>query len=482
MISLKINNYFVNNPNLIDNTFFKQGAIFKGKILDLFMDEVLIEVKEYGTLKATLDTDIQINIGDEINFLVKSSKGQQIEIKPLHLNIPEGSNILDNNIKNNILKKVLDNLNNKSLNIKDNKLSIDLTKSLMENNIHLSEENLTTSIKLLDKFVELSYLDEDNKVIFVEGKDGIKKGSNYEDSIIRTTPTSREENIVITRPLSPYKTHVKHLLITDRDSYPEKEDLSLIVKDFLHGEDNVKLEELPKIISFMMKNNIQPSLNNFQNIRELNKNPETFLKDFAFKKQTFKDFIKNNIEKKDFLNHIKLLQENLDNKQELNIDEFSKLEKIIKEIESFKIQNIDEEIVLFKDKIDFFMELNKDLSFMFLPITKELDDLEGIVSFLKRKSKKSKNNKINVFISLNTKTLGDVKISCQLNIKTINIKMKIDKSDFKLFKSQEDILIKKIESIGYNLNNLEYIFEEELKLIDQIVINDNPTYFLDIKV
>lgn len=482
MISLKINNYFVNNSNLIDSSFFKQGAIFKGKILHIFMDEILMEVKEYGSLKATLDSDIQINIDDEISFLVKSSKGQAIEIKPLLLNDQEGSSILDDNIKNNILKKVLDNLNNKNLNIKDNKLTIDLTKSLMENNIHLSEENLTTSIKLLDKLVELSYLDEDSKVIFVEGKDSTKNDSNYKDTINVTPSKSREENILIPKALSPYKAHVKHLLITDKATYPEKEDLSLIVKDYLHGEDNVKLEELPKIITFMMKNNIEPSLNNIQNIRQLNKNPGAFLKDFAFKKQVFIDFIKNNIGKKDFSNKLKLLQEDLDNRQELDIGSFSKLEKIIKEIESFKIQNIDEEIVLFKDKIDFIKELNKDLSFMFLPITNELDDLEGIVSFLKRKNKKSKNNKINVFINLNTMALGDVKISCQLNINTINIKMKIDKSDFNLFKSQENILIKTIETIGYNVNKLEYVFEDELNLIDQIAISENPNYFLDIKV
>src|SRR5699024_7595291 len=116
-----------------------------------------------------------------------------------------------------------------------------------------------------------------------------------------------------------------------------------------------------------------------QNIRKLNNDPEGFLKEFTTIKENFKEFIKNNIGKKDFINKTNLLQENLEDDKILKINGFKELEEIVEEIKTLKNYNFKEEINLFKDKMDFLKEINKDLSFMFIPLNYEPDSLKGVV-------------------------------------------------------------------------------------------------------
>lgn len=478
---MRINNYFFNNFIYKDKNIFKEGSVFKGQILDIFEDEVLLEIKEYGTIKANLDNKTEININDEITFLVKSCENEIIEIKPILTEGFEERNTVKDNNNERLIDKLLVNLNNKNINIKDSKLSSELIKSLMENNVKLSEENLINSIKILDKLIDLLSLDEDKKVIFLEGKNNSEENINSDNIKEVYSKKITEDNIKL-KEFIPNKSHIKHLLITDKDSYTDKKDLTSMVKEFLLENEDIKSEEFPKIISFIIKNNIKPSLNNIQNIRKLNNDPEGFLKEFTTIKENFKEFIKNNIGKKDFINKTKLLQENLEDDKILKINGFKELEEIVEEIKTLKNYNFKEEISLFKDKMDFLKEINKDLSFMFIPLNYEPDSLKGVVNFLKEKDKKTRNGKINVFISLNTKTLGDIKVSCELYMKNINVKINIDKRDLKLFQSQEDKLTKKILDIGYNLNKIDYVFDEDLNLIDQIVFNESPRYLLDIKV
>src|SRR5699024_9030177 len=106
----------------MDKNIFKEGSIFKGQILDIFEDEVLLEIKEYGTIKANLDNKAEININDEITFLVKSCENEIIEIKPILTEGFEERNTVKDNNNERLIDKLLVNLNNKNINIKDSKL------------------------------------------------------------------------------------------------------------------------------------------------------------------------------------------------------------------------------------------------------------------------------------------------------------------------------------------------------------------------
>lgn len=470
---MKVNNYFLNMPVILDKNVLKEGSIFKGKILDIFEDEVLIDVKGYGSIKADLNAEIKINIDDEINFLVKSTNGEKVEIKPLSNNQLEQVDFPTNSENSSILK-LFEKINNKNINISHSKLSTELIKNLMEYNVQLSEENLTTSIKALDKLIELSSIDNGKKVILLEKQDGEKDNITYKS----LDNENIENNSKVLKEFIPEKSHIKYLLVTDKNSYPKKEDLSLMVKDFLFKDENIKIEDFPKILSFLIKNNIKLSLRNIKNIREFNDNPLEFLKEFSEIKET----IKNNIKNKEFINLSKIMEEGLLKKEILEINKFSQLEKIIEEVETIKSYNLKEEINILKNKINFLKEINKELSFIFIPINYKPGNLEGIINFLKGKKKKARDGKTNVFISLNTKTLGNIKISCQLYMKNINVKISINKKDLDLFKSRENHLIKKILDIGYNLKSIKYVINEDLKVIEDIATNENPTYFLDIKV
>lgn len=486
---MKINNYLFNNPLSLDKNILTKGSIFKAEILETYMDEVVLEIKGLGLIKATVNTEIPMEANDEMTFLVTSSNGEKIEIKPI---VTDDLKELDPNKGNEELYLKLFPKNN--IKVKDSKLLTQLAKSLMENNVQLSEENLTESVKILDKLIELIDLNENEKVVFFQGKDSKDinlNGQNIqkENSIDVTTKENKidHENINImdshkSEESLPHKSHIKHLLVVDKSHYMENNNLRPMVEELLFGNENIEAEELPKIIGFIIKNNIKPSLNNIENINKLSNKPDVFLKELISIKENFKEFIKINIGKKDFINKEKLLVEDLSKNKILEINKYNELEKILTEIKTLKNYGSKEEVNIFKDKIDFLKELNKDLSFMFMPIDYQPENLEGVLSFLKRKNKKTRSDKTNVFIDLDTKVLGKIKISCKLYKNNINIKININKEDLSLFKSREEVLIKKISQIGYVVKEIDYLYDHELKVIDQIVVNDNPTYYLDMKV
>ena len=80
------------------------------------------------------------------------------------------------------------------------------------------------------------------------------------------------------------------------------------------------------------------------------------------------------------------------------------------------------------DKIEFLKDMNKDLVFIYLPFNLEKDYDDVIVTLLKKRNKEKRDSqKINIYIDLNTKKFGKLKINCHvtgsyIDLKFINIK------------------------------------------------------------
>ena len=145
--------------------------------------------------------------------------------------------------------------------------------------------------------------------------------------------------------------------------------------------------------------------------------------------------------------------------------------------------NAKKEINRLENKIDFLKEMDKDLSFLFLPINYGEKELDGVLTLLKEnKNKKIINDTINIFINLDTNNLGNIKISCLAKQETLSIKINIKESDLKLFKLAEQTLIDRIGLTGYEVSKIEFIVDEDLNVLDTMTTNPNPNYFLDIKV
>ena len=137
-----------------------------------------------------------------------------------------------------------------------------------------------------------------------------------------------------------------------------------------------------------------------------------------------------------------------------------------------------------KNKSDFLNDINKNLLFTLVPMTNKRDDLDGVLSFIKKNNKKLNKEKTNVFINLNTKKLGNIKISCNFRSNNLNIKFALKEKYLSFFQENEELLVEKILNLGFVVQNINYILDEDLDIIDTISQSEdiNPTYYLDVKV
>ncbi len=473
--NLLLNNFILNNKEDI----LREGYTFKGKVLELIDDLIFVEIDGQRTIQAKLETNVKMNIDDEVSFLVKSVDDNEIILRPtikekLQLSIPKENNPISNLLKN--------------MNIKENKISMKLVENLMRYNAPITEENLIDGMKALEKLFQLSNLTNEEKVILINNPSLVNKApisekiENTQEKIpIKTDLKFNRELIIeenrIEDDTSPGKVDIRSLLVINKADDKESEDITPLVKEFVVNGDNNDLEEDIKIISFFLKYNIKPSLNNIKNLRELNENPIEFVKDLELiDKILNKDNPKNinGIQLED--NEIKDMMSNKDTK-------ILELQKNISNFGNTKDLKLAEDIKNFTNKIDFLRDVNKDLSFVFFPIKHMEKELDGVLALIKEgRKKKNYNGKTNIYINVETYHLGNIKVSCQLLSNVLQVKMNIRNEDLELFKSTEKQLIEKILLIGYSLDRIDFILDNSIRIIDTIVSNSNPIYILDLKV
>ena len=422
---------------------------------------------------------MKMNIDDEVSFLVKSVDDNEIVLKPiikekLQLSIPKENNPISNLLKN--------------MNIKENKISMKLVENLMRYNAPITEENITDGIKTLEKLFQLSNLTNEDKVVLINNSSPMKKDLILEkiENIQEKTPIKIDSNLnreliteenIIEDNTSPDKVDIKSLLVISKADDKDHENIAPLIEEFVVNGDNVDFEEDIKIISFFLKHNIKPSLNNIKNLRELNENPIEFVKDLKLiDKRINKDSPKS-------INGIQL--ENNETKYIIS-DKDTKileLQKNISNFENTKDLKLAEDVKNFTNKIDFLKDMNKNLSFVFFPIKHMEKELDGVLTLIKEdRKKKNYNGKTNIYINVETYNLGNIKVSCQLSSNVLQIKMNIRNEDLELFKSTEKQLIEKISLIGYSLDRIDFILDNSIRIIDTIVSNPNPIYILDLKV
>ncbi|MCM1179613.1 MAG: flagellar hook-length control protein FliK [Clostridium sp.] len=68
---------------LADIANLKEGAVFKGEILDIAGDKVTIELETQAKLLARLQEGVELGVGDRLLFSVKENQNNQILIKPM---------------------------------------------------------------------------------------------------------------------------------------------------------------------------------------------------------------------------------------------------------------------------------------------------------------------------------------------------------------------------------------------------------------
>lgn len=488
---MKVNHYLFNDINVEQRNFFNKGSIFKGKIVDVFGTKILIEVKGNRIIPAILDSSVKIDVGDELTFLVKSSHKDEIHIKPIHQEEVEKLNLLKDNKSYDSISNLL-----KKMDVQETKTSIEIVKNLIKSNITLSKDNINNGIKIVDKLMQLSSLSEDEKVILINEPKLENQIKTLNNIINEKTIQKNTENIVVDDfkiksknvqistnidKIISLKSNIKNLLIITNNSNNEEKDLTNSIKEIMSETRSInQRDNLPKLITFFIKNNIRPSLSNILNIIELNKSPNQFVE----KLNNLQQLIKKELNQKELEGILSFERMMIDEKTKHIDDKYLEIQKTIEKIKSSGKLEIEKEIVNLKDKIDFLGELNKNVLFNLIPIEYKKYNLNGIMNFIKKKNKETKDNKMNVFISLNTKKLGNIRVSCNFNGSNLSLKISMESKCFDLFKNNEHILVEKLSNVGYQIHSINYILDKDIEIIDTIEAspNPNPTYYLDVKV
>lgn len=515
---MKINQYMLNTLKLDESNFLNKYSVFKGKIIDIFGSKVLLEVKGKSIIPAILDTDVKVSIGDEMMFLVKSSSKSEILIKAIdNAELQEFKNSTSNKADDSISKLL------KTMNIEVNKTSLDIVKNLIKSNIALNRENINNSIKILEKVVQLNSLADDEKVLVLSGPKGEDMSENTKDfqsnnsedikdlkpdleiknpdnhmvskklqlnsNTMKTNIATNSEEIEkenassanLADKVITLKSDLKNMVIIKENIDFNEKDISLNIKNILSENKHINLREnLPKLITLFIKNDIKPNLNNIINMQELNQDPELFIEKWG----KLNSLIKSEIGEKEFKN-LFISEEKINIENSKNIKtEISQIENILEKAKAYGKFSMDKELIELKHKNDFLTDINKNLLFTLIPISHKKYDLNGLVNFIKKNKKKSYKEKTNVFINLNTNNLDNIKVSCHFSNDNISIKMGMKKQYLNLFERNENLLIEKITNLGYKVKSIHYALEEEVDIIDTINGGSklSSTYYLDVKV
>ena len=136
---IKINNwnniYRDSQVSDFESEFFKEGEILVGEILELGEKEAIIYLKNFGKIKAFVQVDLEPLKGKEINFLVKSSIANEIQLKPL-LEPLEVDEIIENTNKEEMyLIKILNEYG-----IEEEPMAIEYVDNLIKYNVQINEK------------------------------------------------------------------------------------------------------------------------------------------------------------------------------------------------------------------------------------------------------------------------------------------------------------------------------------------------------
>lgn len=472
---MKVDDSMISNKLYIDRAYFStdkgpfvEGDLIEGKILEIVDDIAFIEVKDLGIIKALTQEDLNYQKGRVLTFIVKSLLPNKIELKPI-LNHIEYKETLE------LKSQTKDYLTNilKEFQIEDDPISIEFLDSLIKYNVKLDKENILGGIKIIDKLEQFLNLDKGDIVTL----------ANSEKEILNIGKEDIRNFIIVDKEENKYKadlTSMEKVGLSGRIT----EEITAIVREYLTENplNNEINSDMIRTISFFIKFNIKPNLNNIKNFVELKEDPSLFSEDFKIlQKIVNKKFTNLDkriiISKEGFKN---LIEESKDKYKQI----LDRLEELIKENIPLIDKSTRKAIEELKNKIELIDEMNKELTFVYLPLGLDKDNLNGIITLLKRKEKKgSSNNKIYVCINLNTKRLGDIKISCEILNSNMNIKFNdINKEDLNLFISRENELKTLVKATGYEINSIEYLFEEDHNILDYLIVNTKPIYYLDMQV
>ncbi len=487
---MKINNFFPISENISydKNNFLKEGSIIYGDIIDIEDTVVFLKLPGCGVIKAESESDIQNMLGKKTKFLIKTIDENKIQLKPI-LNKKDVSVLIK---KGQIEEDIITNILNK-YDIVNDEISRKLVKTLSEFNLPVTKENMEKCLNVFDKLDQIYNKKDTEKVIILKEEDIIKEFilELKEENIAKEEISEAEnkinpkivKNILLNNDklnkLLFYNKNISDFLVVPKGDYLHNSDLTFIFEDLFNEIPKEKMDtQLFKILAYFIKKDIDISLNNVKNFHEFIENPKQFSESLCesmnyFKKEIgrFKiTFTPEDIKQLD--NYYTKLEEQL-------IKLYANIEKnSITDEKSIKhLNNIG-------TKIEFLKDVNEHLALFHIPIQiADEKNHTGVISLMtKNKNNKNTFQNVSVFIDLNMSNIGNARIYCQINCKNINITFDIEEENIKLFQYREENLKEVLMNKGFKVNKINYIMDEKVNIMNTLIVNKNPLYYLDVQV
>lgn len=296
-----------------------------------------------------------------------------------------------------------------------------------------------------------------------------------EADTLRISSEDRTSHATSDKTLS--KTPFDRILISEDELTVDLKEVSKEVKAFmpkLSEETRANLKEtLPKMAAFFKKYEIPNTLGNMKQMLEYVDKPQSFVKDL----KTVSNFIKDNPDlfalKDGSKDMSKLTGELAKSLSDKNVQ--SALEKVFPDAGNREA---------LQQKMDFLADMNRNLSFMPFPISPRTLKEEGFINLVDEngKGKVDYKKNLNIMIHVDTHHMGSVKVFCKLHQKKLNVRLSVREEDLRFFDSGIDVLKNKINELGYEVSDIEFIFDKRMTILDLPMDPDRPNYFLDMKV
>lgn len=124
-----------------DLSALKEGAVFKGEILDVAGDKVTIQLENEAKIPARLQGDISLGVGDQLLFSVKENNQSQVLIKPMFDSLYSA--------QTQVLERALD-----MSGLSPTEKNFSAAKELMEAGLPLDRQSITKVLSQSMKFPE----------------------------------------------------------------------------------------------------------------------------------------------------------------------------------------------------------------------------------------------------------------------------------------------------------------------------------------
>lgn len=156
--------------NPMDVSGWKEGMVFKGEVLDIVDNKVLLHLENQLNFMARLQSDMELGIGDQLLFSVKENNGNQVFIKPMFDSLYSA--------QTQVLEKALD-----MAGLSPTEKNFAVAKELMEAGLPLDRASMTNLLSQSMKFPDtpISTLVSLNKLNIPVTQENILQFVKYEN-------------------------------------------------------------------------------------------------------------------------------------------------------------------------------------------------------------------------------------------------------------------------------------------------------------